>query len=185
MRSGLCVSRWLGLCIQLLCIPGCSFWAVRGPNASVSGGGDCSTSVVAPVVDSVLAASFVGIGVAGVAAPSCNAQASGASAFGSCFIDFSGAEHGAGAGLIALGVLEAVAATYGAAKVSACHQAKKELEATSRPAPALRIGTDAASDPPRRPAVSALDAAGGLVHVPQESAGAMNGGAVRRAEVHQ
>jgi hypothetical protein len=122
----------------------------------VAGGGNCSTSVAAPIVDGVLAASFVGLGVAGAAAPSCNRQARTTDFFGPCFLDFSGAERAAGAGLIALGVLEAVAATYGAAKVNACHDAKKQLEApASRPAPALQLGTDAGSDPSRVAGVSA------------------------------
>ena len=145
MGSRWSVTRWMAVGVQLLCIPGCSFWAVRGPNASVAGGGDCSTSVVAPVIDGVFAASFIGVGVAGAAAPSCSREP-GATG---CFLDFSGAEHAAGGGLIALGVLEAAAAAYGAAKVSACHEAKKQVAAvTSRPKAALALHPSSSGEAP-------------------------------------
>jgi hypothetical protein len=150
MRSRARVSTWFLLWIQL-CLPGCSFWAVRGPDRSVAGGGDCSTSVVAPVVDGVLAASFIGLGAAGAGTPSCDGSGRGSSTFfGPCFLDFSGAEQAAGGALIALGVVEAIAATYGAVKVSACHQAKNELEARAArpvPAPSLRLGTQSERAP--------------------------------------
>jgi hypothetical protein len=147
-RSG--SGGWIILFLQLLTLPGCSFWAVRGPNPSVPGGGDCSTSAVAPVVDGVLAASFIGLGAAGAAAQSCSGTNSSSSfGFGPCFLDFSGAEQEAGVGLIVIGVIEAAAATYGAVKITACHQAKKELVAPpmSRPvpAPSLHLGV-----PPER-----------------------------------
>jgi hypothetical protein len=110
----------------------------------VAGGGDCSTSLAAPVVDGVLAASFIGLGAAGAATQSCSGTSRSTSfGFGPCFLDFSGVEQGAGVGLIAIGVLEAAAATYGAVQVSACHQAKKALETPAGhpvPAPAFRVG---------------------------------------------
>jgi hypothetical protein len=130
------ISSCFVLCLLLLGVPGCSFWAVRGANPSVTGGGDCSTSPAAPIVDGVLAGTFVGFGVAGVNTAGCS---------GACWLDMSGAAHGAGAGLIAVGVIEAAAATYGAVKISQCRQAKKELLAppVSRPvpAPSLHLGT--------------------------------------------
>jgi cytochrome b561 len=141
-RSG--IAGWTVLCLQLFFLPGCSFWAVRGPNPSAIAGGDCSTSVAAPVVDGVLAASFIGLGAAGAAAQSCSGTSSSASfGFGPCFLDFSAAEQQAGVGLIVIGVIEAAAATYGAIQVNACHQAKKGLETTaghSAPTPAFRVG---------------------------------------------
>ena len=152
MRFRFRVSGWLAVCVQLLCIPGCSFWAVRGPDRSVRGGGDCSTSVVAPVVDGVLAASLIGLGVAGAATPSCNPQARSTGFYGPCFLDFSGVEQAAGGGMIALGVLEAVAASYGAIRVSACNDAKKQLGppiSRSVAAPAFHLGTDPGPDPSR------------------------------------
>jgi hypothetical protein len=95
---------------------------------------------VAPIVDGILAASFVGVGVAGATTPTC-AQ--------NCWLDFSGIEQGAGWGLIAVGVIEATAAAYGAVKIRECHEAKKHLDAPpiSRPvpAPALHLGTQSAS----------------------------------------
>jgi len=109
----------------------------------VPGGGDCSTSAVAPVVDGVLAASFIGLGAAGTAAQSCSGTSSSASWFGPCFLDFSGVEQQAGVGLIVIGVIEAAAATYGAIQVNACHQAKKSLETTgghSVSTPAFSVG---------------------------------------------
>ncbi|HET6980957.1 MAG TPA: hypothetical protein VFI53_02395 [Myxococcaceae bacterium] len=144
MRHRSRISSCFVLCLLLLGLPGCSFWAVRRPDRSVAGGGDCSTSAVAPVVDGVLAASFIGLGAAGAATKSCSGTSNGtAFGFGPCFLDFSGVEQGAGVGLIALGVLEAAAATYGAVQVSACHQAKKVLETPGGhpvPAPAFRVG---------------------------------------------
>jgi len=143
MGSRVGMSRWVLLCLQLLCLPGCSFWAVRGPDRSVVGGGDCSTSAVAPVIDGILAASFFGVGVAGATTESCT---------GNCWLDFSGVEQGAGWGLMAVGLIEAAAATYGAVKISECHEAKKHLglPPISRPvpAPALRLGTQSASRTP-------------------------------------
>jgi len=144
MRHRSRISSCIVLCLLLLGLPGCSFWAVRGPNRSVAGGGDCSTSVVAPVVDGILAASFIGLGAAGASTPSCNPNVGGRDTlFGPCFMDLSGVEQGAGVGLIAIGVLEAAAATYGAVQVSACHQAKKVLVTPGSrpvPAPAFRVG---------------------------------------------
>ena len=137
-RSG--ITGCIVLCLLLLGLPGCSFWAVRGPNPSVIGGGDCSTSPAAPIVDGVLGATFIGFGVAGASTPSCS---------GACFLDLTPAVQGAGAGLIAAGVLEAAAATYGAVQTTQCRQAKTELLASpvSRPvpAPSLHLGA-----PPER-----------------------------------
>jgi hypothetical protein len=114
-------------------LPGCSFWAVRGPDSSVRGGGNCTSSVAAPVVDGVIAAGFLGLGVSAAGTPSCTG----------CWVDLSGTARGAGAGLIALAVLEAAAATYGGIKAGACREAKKELSmpvAQLEPASALQPG---------------------------------------------
>jgi hypothetical protein len=115
MRCSLC--RSICVLLPLLLLPGCSFWAVRGPDRSVRGGGNCTTSPAAPVLDGVIGAGFVGMGIAGAGSPSCSG----------CWVDLSSAAHGAGAGLIALGVIEAAAATVGAIRAGACAEAKKEL----------------------------------------------------------
>src|SRR5262249_5978503 len=85
--------------LLLLLAPGCSFWAVRGPERV---GADCTSSVAAPVVDGVLAAAALTSGVLALNAPSC--QPTGP---WSCLLDLTGAEHGAGAVLLGVGVLEA------------------------------------------------------------------------------
>jgi hypothetical protein len=122
------------LCSALLVLPGCSFWAVRGPDSRVRGGGECTTSPVAPVVDGIFAAAALGTGIAAVGTQSCDPRAPSSGSFGPCFIDLSGAAHGAGAGLMAVSVIEAVATTYGAVKVAACRKAK-ELEVPVRQPP--------------------------------------------------
>jgi hypothetical protein len=121
---------------------GCSFWAVRGPDHNAARGGDCTSSVAAPVVDGVLAAAALTGGALAANAPSC--QSTGP---WSCFLDLTPAEHGAGVALIGLGVLEAAAATYGGIKVAACHEMKARLAIPAsqlRPAPGWSPGTNAA-----------------------------------------
>lgn len=120
----------------LLLVPGCSFWAVRGPDRSAAQGGNCTSSVAAPVIDGVLAAGAFTGGVLAASAPSCPG----------CFLDFTPAEHGSGAVLIGLGVLEAAAATYGGIRVAACHEVKARLAIPPgqlRPAPVWSPGTNA------------------------------------------
>src|SRR5215813_11871062 len=136
-RREIPMRRSLILCLLLLA-PGCSFWAVRGPERM---GGDCTSSVAAPVVDGVLAATAFTSGVVALNAPSC--QATGG---WSCFMDLSGAAHGAGTVLIGVGVLEAAAATYGGIKVAACHEVKARMSIPAsqlRPAPVWNSGTTA------------------------------------------
>lgn len=92
--------------------------------------------MAAPVVDGVLAAGAFTGGVLSASAPACT----------SCFLDFTPAEHRAGAVLIGLGVLEAAAATYGGIKVAACHEVKAKLAippSQLRPAPVWSPGTNA------------------------------------------
>ena len=129
--------RSLFLCLLLL-VPGCSFWAVRGPERV---GSDCTSSVAAPVIDGVLAATAFTSGAVALNAPSC--QQTGPWA---CFMDLTPAEHGAGAVLIGVGVLEAAAATYGGIKVAACHEMKARMAIPAsqlRPAPAWNVGATA------------------------------------------
>ena len=60
-------------------------------------------------------------------------------------MDLTPEEHGAGAVLIGLGVLEAAAATYGGIKVAACHEVKARLAIPAsqlRPAPVWTSGTN-------------------------------------------
>jgi hypothetical protein len=116
---------------------------VRGPDRSAKDGGDCTTTVIAPVVDGLFAATALGTGVAASIKPPCDPSRPSSGFFGPCLLDFTPQEHAAGAGLIALSVLEATAATYGGLKVAACREAKQkmaippsELEA----APSLRLG---------------------------------------------
>ena len=106
------------LAVVLILSPACSFWAVRGPDHSL-GGGNCTTSVAAPVVDGVLAAGFVGLGVAGLSDRGCTGQAW-------CF-DFTGVSHGVGAGSLAVAAVETAAVVYGSVKIQQCREAKKEL----------------------------------------------------------
>jgi hypothetical protein len=129
--------RSLFLCLLLLA-PGCSFWAVRGPERAP--GGDCTSSVAAPVVDGLLAAAAFTGGALAVSAPACKSTGPW-----SCFMDLTPEEHGAGAVLIGLGVLEAAAATYGGIKVAACHEVKARLAIPAsqlRPAPVWTSGTN-------------------------------------------
>ena len=117
--------RTLMLCLLLLC-PGCSFWAVRGPAPEAPAGGDCTTSVAAPVVDGVLAAGTAGLGIAALGDSG----------------DFSGASHGAGAVLLAVAAVETIAAVYGGSKVGQCQRARVEVPprtAAARWAPGLDL----------------------------------------------
>ena len=116
------------LCSVLLVLPGCSFWAVRGPDLRVRGGGDCTTSVAAPVVDGIFAAGAIAGGAYAVNTPPCDPRGPSSGFFGPCFFDMTPAVHGAGRFLIGLAVLEAVASTYGGFKVAACHEAKAEAQ---------------------------------------------------------
>jgi hypothetical protein len=127
------------IALVLVLGPGCSFWAVRGPDWSKPAGGDCTTSAVAPVVDGILAAGFVGVGVAALSEKS---GCGGSSSF--CF-DYSSISQGAGAAFIALGAIETAAMLYGSVKAAECGRARKELglpvAARVQPAPALSLGT--------------------------------------------
>ncbi len=111
---------------------GCSFWATRSPSRDVSGGGGCTTSLAAPVVDGILGAGLIGAGVAGASSQACS----------SCWVDMSRAAQTSGAVAITLGLVEAAAATYGGLQVAACREARKQLEmpvflgpSAPRPAP--------------------------------------------------
>ena len=125
--------RSILLCLLLLA-PGCSFWAVRGPDRNVARGGDCTTSVAAPVVDGVFAAGLLGLGIAGVSdqKPDCS---------GWGCLDFSSAAHGAGWGFIGLAVVETAAMAYGAVNVARCKdvRASVELPPTVSAAPGLDL----------------------------------------------
>src|SRR5262249_16099698 len=127
--------RSLLLCLLLLA-PGCSFWAVRGPDRSVAGGGQCTTSVAAPVVDGILAAGLLGGGIAGVSQtkPNCSPGVFGC-------VDFSGAAQEAWGAASAFGAVEAIAAVYGAMNVASCNDAKASVEVPRavNPAPGLDL----------------------------------------------
>ena len=125
--------RSLFLCLLVLA-PGCSFWAVRGPERSVAGGGKCTTSVAAPVVDGVLAAGLLGLGIAGVNDPKPDCS-------GWACLDFSSAAHGAGWGFIGLAVVETAAMAYGAVNVARCKDVKASVESppTVSAAPGLDL----------------------------------------------
>jgi len=112
----------------LLVFPGCSFWAVRGPDSRVRGGGDCTTSVAAPVTDGIFAAGAIAGGAYAVSQSPCDPRARTSSLLGPCFLDLTPAIHQGGAILIGFAVLEAAAATYGGLKVAACHEAKAEAQ---------------------------------------------------------
>jgi len=116
------------LCSILPVLPGCSFWAVRGPNARVRGGGDCTTSVAAPVTDGIFAVGAIAGGAYAASRPPCDPRGPSNGFFGPCFIDMTPAIHGAGGFLIGFAVLEAAAAIYGGTKVAACHEAKAEVQ---------------------------------------------------------
>lgn len=132
MRRSLLVS----LC--LLLVPGCSFWAVRGADPLVTGGGDCTTSVAVPVLDGVLAAGLVGLGTASMAAGAKEDP-----------WGFNKMYQGMAAGLLVLGVAETVSTIVGAKKVSSCHDARKHAPPPGvtpvRPAPAVGLGVESAS----------------------------------------
>ena len=118
LRRRVCWPLIVSICAISGVGSGCSFWATRPPSASVQGGGGCTTSAAAPVVDGILGAGFLGVGVAGASAQSCR----------SCFVDFSSAYQTTGAVAIGLGLVEAAAATYGGIQVAACREARKQLE---------------------------------------------------------
>ena len=132
MRCSLLVS----LC--LLFGPGCSFWAVRGADPLVPGGGDCTTSAAIPVLDGVLAAGFVGLGTASIAAGAKQDP-----------WGFNKMYQGMAAGLLVLGVAETVGTIVGAKRVSSCHDARKHAAPSGgtpvRPAPGLGLGVESAS----------------------------------------
>ncbi|HVP60393.1 MAG TPA: hypothetical protein VMT11_07535 [Myxococcaceae bacterium] len=122
----------VSFCVVAGASSGCSFWATRPPSRSELGGGGCTTSAAAPVVDGVLGAGFLGVGVAGASTQACQ----------SCWVDLSRGVQTAGVVAIGLGLVEAAAATYGSLQVAACREARKQLEmpvflgsAAPRPAP--------------------------------------------------
>src|SRR5262244_4022728 len=136
--SSLCSSpgkRFLAVFLVLAVaslLSGCSFWAVRGPGSQI-GGRDCTTSLVAPVVDGVFAAGAVAGGVSAAGTPPCNSNVP----FG-CILNLPPAMHEAAGVLIGLAVLEAAAATYGGIQVAACRDAKARVAipaSSVKPAP--------------------------------------------------
>jgi len=104
----------------------------------VPGGGDCTTSAAVPVLDGVLAAGFVGLGTASMAAGAKEDP-----------WGFNKMYQGVAAGLLVLGVAETVGAIVGAKKVSSCHDARKHAAPAGappvRPAPGLGPGVESAS----------------------------------------
>ena len=119
------------LFLLLLFCPACSLWAVRGPDRSVPGGGDCTTSPAAPVIDGVLGGGLLALGAAAA-----SSSKGGGGDWGSVG---AGMAQGASAGAIILGVAQAAVATYGGIQVAACREAKTKLAIPAsqlRPAPA-------------------------------------------------
>ena len=122
---------------------GCSFWAVRGPTSGVRGGGDCTSSVAAPVVDAVLAAGLAATGALAVSQqkPTCRTD--------SICVDYSGLSHEAGVVLLGLAAVESAAVISGGVKAGQCLRARTEVEkpwGSVRPAPSLDLRQAASTE---------------------------------------
>jgi len=134
-RRRSCASLLLVACVAL---PGtgCSFWAVRAPASGARGGGDCTSSVAAPVIDAVLAAGLAATGALAVSQqkPNCRTD--------SLCVDLSGVSHEAGVVLLGLAAVESAAVISGGVKAGQCLRAKTEIEkswGSVRPAPSLDL----------------------------------------------
>lgn len=135
---------WL-LLVACVSLPGtgCSFWAVRGPASGLRGGGDCTSSVAAPVIDAVLAAGLAATGALAVSQqkPNCRTEA--------ICVDFSGVSHEAGVVLLGLAAVEGAAVISGGVKAGQCLRARAEVEkswGSVRPAPSLDLRQAASID---------------------------------------
>jgi hypothetical protein len=97
--------------------PGCSLVLTKGPEPELHPPPECTTSVAAPVTDTLLAATSVALAIAGLAGSSSSCSNTGG---------FNGCGIGKGTGEIlgiagaALGVLFAVSAGVGYGRTSAC-----------------------------------------------------------------
>jgi len=126
------VLRVLLATLALVASPGCSFIFTKGPEPEVHPPPQCTTSVAAPAVDTVMIAASVALVVAGAAtaASSCTAG------FG---LNFCGLK-GAGLGAILLGAVSGVvftsSAVVGFNRTSAC-RASLEPNALPPPGPVI------------------------------------------------
>jgi hypothetical protein len=101
----------------LVASPGCSLILTKGPEPEVHPPPECTTSVAAPVTDTILAATSVALAIAGLAAASSSCPSTGQ--FGNCGLG-QGSGEIVGIGGAALGVLFGVSAGLGYARTSAC-----------------------------------------------------------------
>jgi hypothetical protein len=114
----------LGLALRLLFVallveagPGCSLILTKGPEPELHPPPECTTSVGAPVVDTVLAATSVALAIAGLAGASSSCSSTGG--FNGCGIG-KGTGEALGVAGAALGVLFAVSAGVGYGRTRAC-----------------------------------------------------------------
>jgi hypothetical protein len=116
----------------LIASPGCSFIFTKGPEPEVHPPPACTTSVAAPVVDTVMVAASVALVIAGAgtASSQCNSSTSG---FG---FSFCGLNQGVGLGAVIAGAVSGAVFTTSAAvgfnRTSAC---RASLEPNALPAP--------------------------------------------------
>jgi hypothetical protein len=117
----------------LIASPGCSFIFTKGPEPEVHPPPECTTSVAAPAVDTVMIAASVALVVAGAA----TAASSCTSGFG---LNFCGLNQGVGLGAILLGAVSGVvftsSAVVGFNRTSAC-RALLEPNALPPPSPVV------------------------------------------------
>jgi hypothetical protein len=106
--------------------PGCALMGVR-PDSRWSEGRDCSGPIVAPVVDGLFAASEPAPGAPAGIRPACDPSRPSAGFAGPCFIERTSSQQRAGAGSIAVNLVEAAAATYGMLRGRACREASRKL----------------------------------------------------------
>jgi hypothetical protein len=113
--------------------PGCSLIFTKGPEPEVNPPPECTTSVVAPAVDTVMVAASVALVIAGVSTVSSQCT-SGFS------LNFCGLNQGVGLGAVIAGALSGVlfttSAVVGFNRTSAC-RASLEPNALPPPAPVV------------------------------------------------
>jgi len=122
MRS---LSRLAISMFVLTVVPGCALIGARPE--SRSDGRDCSGPIVAPVIDGLFTPSDPVPGIPDGLRPACDPSRPSAGFAGPCFIERGASQQRAGAGTIAVNLVEAAAATYGRLRTRACREASAKL----------------------------------------------------------
>lgn len=128
--------------------PGCSLIFTKGPEPEVHPPPECTTSVTAPVWDTVLAVASVALATASVVAAAPNSCSGAPSVDGNAFCGINKLAWFPAGGFAATGILFTASAVVGYSRTGAC-RASLELQGLPREPPASTPATSV--EPPCTP----------------------------------